>query len=193
MDILEDARDTRERLRRGHIVKTILEIVGTAGLLTTAILAPNAVSALYGDTTSKQKRWYIWKTIKQMEHTGLLSKKGVGIRSHYELTPMGRAKVADYEIGKLTIRKPMRWDHKWRLVIFDIQEKKRTARDELRDTLEMLDFQKLQNSVWVHPYPCAEIISLIKRKHNLAKDILYLEVDVLENDSWLRDIFFLNN
>ena len=87
----------------------------------------------------------------------------------------------------------MRWDHKWRLVIFDIQEKKRTARDELRDTLEMLDFQKLQNSVWVHPYPCAEIISLIKRKHNLAKDILYLEVDVLENDSWLRDIFFLNN
>lgn len=191
-DRLADVRKTRKRLYRSAVVKTILEIAGVAGAVTIATLAPNAIGALYGNKASKQKQWYVWQVIKRLEHEKLLTRKGVGTHSRYELTNRGRDTVAGYEIGKLSIRKPLDWDGKWRLVIFDIGEKKRFVRDELRDTLDVLGFQKLQHSVWVHPYPCAEIISLIKRKHNLNKDVLYLEIDILENDSWLRDIFFLN-
>lgn len=191
-NLLTDVRKTRRKMHRRAVAKTILEIAEVTGMLATALLAPNAVASLYGKNATKQKQWYVWQVIKKLEREGLLERRGRGDSARFELTDKGHDVVASYEIGKLSIRKPLRWDGKWRLVIFDIKEKKRIARDELRDTLDTLGFQKLQRSIWVHPYPCAELISLIKRKHNLSKDILYLEVDVLENDSWLRDVFFLN-
>jgi hypothetical protein len=189
-DRLSSVRKEYRRMARGNVARTILEIIGTAGFVSTTLLAPNVLGALYKIGENKQKRWYVWNKIKELEQKGLLTRSINN--SRYQLTKKGRDMVAGYEIGKIKIRKPLRWDGRWRLVIFDIREHMRAARDELRDMLNVLGFRKLQNSVWVHPYPCADVISLIKRKHNLGNAVLYLEVDVLENDRDSRDFFNLN-
>ncbi|HEY4504293.1 MAG TPA: CRISPR-associated endonuclease Cas2 [Candidatus Paceibacterota bacterium] len=191
-DFLSEVRESKDRLRRGAVIQTTLEIVGVTGFIATALLAPNVLGVLYKNNESKQKRWNVWKSIKQLEHDGLLKRTGSGSHSRFELTAKGRLRVAEYEIGKIKIRKPWRWDSKWRLVIFDISESKRDSRDELRSTLASLGFQKLQQSVWVYPYHCVDVINLLKRKHRLTGEVLYLEVDMLENDQWLRDVFSLN-
>ena len=41
-----------------------------------------------------------------------------------------------------------KWDKKWRLVIFDVPEKRRAARDLLRSKLKQWEFIKFQKSVW---------------------------------------------
>ena len=41
------------------------------------------------------------------------------------------------------------WDNKWRIVIFDIPEQKRTIRNLFRRNLKKWGFKPLQKSVWI--------------------------------------------
>ncbi|MBI3103781.1 CRISPR-associated endonuclease Cas2 [Candidatus Daviesbacteria bacterium] len=48
------------------------------------------------------------------------------------------------------------WDGKWRLVIFDIPEQRRIARDLLRSKLKQWGFINLQRSVWACKKNCTK-------------------------------------
>ncbi|HEY4518285.1 MAG TPA: hypothetical protein VJG48_01510 [Candidatus Paceibacterota bacterium] len=189
---LQAVRKLKRRVIIGKIARAVLLTVGAAGLLATVIMAPNSVQGIFGDKGNKQKRWYMRKVLVELENKGLVKQERHGNKIKYHLTDNGQDCLADIELGSYQIPKQFIWDGKWRVVAFDIKESVRHAREDLRDTLVTLGFEKLQHSVWVHPYPCAEVISIIKRKYNLNREILYAEVDLLENDQWLRDVFFLN-
>jgi CRISPR-associated endonuclease Cas2 len=63
------------------------------------------------------------------------------------------------------ITKP--WDKKWRLVSFDIPEKQRLVRDNLRKQLKILGFKHFQRSVWVSPLPAdKQLQSLVEEVDN---------------------------
>ena len=51
---------------------------------------------------------------------------------------------------------------------------------------------KLQNSVWIYPHDCEDLISLMKTDFMIGKDLLYMIVEKLENDWLLRKTFKLN-
>lgn len=174
----------------GRVGRAIIVAVGAAGFLTAAVLAPNVLQLL-DDRRTRQKEWHMKNVLGDLVYRGLLKRVKDGDTIGYELTRKGQDVADAYELGTLTIDKPRRWDGKWRIVAFDIKEFKKSAREELRSLLVALGFEKLQRSIWIHPYPCADVISLVKRKYDLGKDVLYMEVDVLENDHWLRDAFFL--
>ena len=48
------------------------------------------------------------------------------------------------------------WDHKWRVIIFDIPTELHKERNRFRVKLKSLGFFMLQKSVFVLPYPCEE-------------------------------------
>ena len=93
--------------------------------------------------------------------------------------------------GEAGIKKPKHWDGKWRIVIYDLKERKRGLRDKLRNTLASFGFIRLQHSVWIYPYDCEDLIMLIKADFKIGKDILYLIVEKVENDIWLKRSFGL--
>ncbi len=86
------------------------------------------------------------------------------------------------EQSDFKIQKPKRWDKKWRVLIFDIRERQRGIRDKLRRALINIGFARLQNSVWIYPYDCEDLVTLLKADFRIGKDILYLVVDELEFD-----------
>src|SRR5680860_993607 len=49
----------------------------------------------------------------------------------------------------------------------------------IRTQLVSLGFIKLQNSVWVSPYECEELVNLIKSDQNLSDSIIYMRVDTV--------------
>ena len=51
--------------------------------------------------------------------------------------------------------------------------------------------RRLQDSVWVYPYDCEDIITLLKTDFGVGKYLLYMIVDELENDKHLREDFGL--
>lgn len=177
------------------IAKIILKTIAVAGFVSMAVLAPNALRSLDMFCGGKKKRYnakyYIKTSITKLKEQGFIKFEEKDGRSFARLTEKGRQKLLKYQLGDTVIKKPKKWDGKWRVIIFDIHEYRKRTRNELRNELINLGFLKLQNSVWVYPYNCEEVMIMFKAYFHLGKDVLYLLVEKIENDSWLRRDFGL--
>lgn len=181
------------RVKRGMVVKTILGLLAVGGLIAVAAVAPNAVQALTLFTGRRRHHLgYVRNALDRLAERGLVRwQKGKGGKIYFAITERGKSELAKYQLGELKIKKPRRWDGKWRVLIFDVKEYRRGDRDRLRDELISLGFIRLQNSVWVHPYDCEELMTLLKTSFQFGRQVLYLVVEKLENDGWLRRAFNL--
>ena len=77
----------------------------------------------------------------------------------------------------MILNRPAQWDGKWRLVIFDVPEKDKKAREALRYKLKDLNFVRLQDSIWVTPYPCEDEIRFLREIF-----VISFNVDVIETN-----------
>lgn len=73
-----------------------------------------------------------------------------------------------------------KWDGKWRLVIWDVPEKRRVARDLLRFKLKQLGFQRLQKSVWATKKNCTIELKDFIRKVGIEDWVMVIETDNLD-------------
>ncbi|MCF7835902.1 MAG: CRISPR-associated endonuclease Cas2 [Candidatus Marinimicrobia bacterium] len=178
------------------IGKIILATIASAGVLTVAMVAPNSLKAIdlfYPKEKRKYHRGsYVKKSITKLKEKGLIKfEKNNDGTIFVRLTKKGHRKLLKYQLREKAIKKPKKWDGKWRVVIFDVQEQARNLREGLRKELINLGFIKLQNSVWVYPYECEEIIGLVKTYFCIGKNVLYMTVEKIEDDKWLREEFSL--
>ncbi|TSD02513.1 MAG: phenylacetic acid degradation operon negative regulatory protein [Parcubacteria group bacterium Athens0714_24] len=102
------------------------------------------------------------------------------------LTKEGRKRALIFKIDEMEIKKPDKWDGKWRIVIFDIPEKKRAARFALRNKLKDLGFKELQKSVFVHPYECEDEIDFIVEVFEIRPYVKFLRTDSFTNDEQFK-------
>ena len=182
---------------RAKVIKAILVSLAVGSFVAMAVVAPN-VMQLLGPFVGKSKRglynrrFYIKSTLSRLAEKGFITfKKLENGKIYARLTDRGKRELLRYKLEELIVNKPWRWDRKWRVVIYDIQELKRGARNQMRGELINLGFVHLQNSVWVYPYECDEFITLLKTYYGLGRNLLYLVVDKLEDDMWLRKEFGL--
>ena len=169
--------------------KVILNTISTVGILSLGLLAPNVVGAMkkIGIIPNKRQKEYIGSSASKMVKKGLLKYNG----KFYELTSLGKEYLRRWEFSNFVLDKPKKWDRKWRVIIFDIPDKKRRIRDQIRELFKSAGFYLLQESVWVYPYDCEDIIALLKTDFGVGKNLLYLIVEELENDRYLREEFGL--
>ncbi len=106
------------------------------------------------------------------------------------LTERGRLRKLEYDLDCLSISRPVKWDRRWRFLLFDIPENNRTGRDSFRGKIEDLGFIQFQKSVWVYPFPCEREIDFVAESLGVAKFITLLVVAV-QDDSPLRKHFDL--
>lgn len=106
-----------------------------------------------------------------------------------KISQNGRVKALEYKLSELVITKPKKWDRKWRMVIFDIPEKYKRMRNIFRKRLIMLGFYKLQESVWVHPYPCFNEVEFLKQIYNVGVNVRYIIADKIEDADDLLEYF----
>ena len=90
--------------------------------------------------------------------------------------------------GKLTIKTVLpfkkygTWDHKWRLVLFDIPEGDRSLRVKLTQFLENLGFGQLKNSAYLSPHSLLNIVSRHATKLGLRQHLNLMTIDKLEDE-----------
>lgn len=169
--------------------KLVLQTIATAGVLSVGFVAPNVLLAMdkIGMLPKLRQKEYISSSANILRRKGLLKFKD----GHYELTPAGEKVLRRWELMSFKLDKPKKWDGKWRLVIFDIPQRKKKYRDQVTMIFREAGFERLQDSVYVFPYECEDIIGLLKTDMGLGKNILYMIVDELENDKHLRESFAL--
>ncbi|OGD38268.1 CRISPR-associated endonuclease Cas2, partial [Candidatus Azambacteria bacterium RIFCSPLOWO2_01_FULL_37_9] len=114
-------------------------------------------------------------------------KDGVKIK----LTKDGRAAINDCKIDLLEIKKPEKWDKKWRMVIFDIPHNKRKSKDALRWKLKSLGFFHFQKSVFIHPYECQREIKELVDLYGVSENVKMVLVEKIDGENLLKDKFNL--
>jgi len=177
-----------EKRVRGEKEEAVLAVIKIAGLLTLAAVAPNAAQYLLKKNKKLNKfdKYYVSKVARRLIDRGLLSLDGMG---QVSLTDRGQKRFDELEMRDIV--RPKKWDGKYRVVIFDIEEKRKKDRDLVRNNLISLGFARLQNSVWVCPFECEEFITLMKTNSRLSGSIIYMTVESIENDQWLKQRFNL--
>lgn len=111
-------------------------------------------------------------------------------RRYARITEKGKL-ILQLETQKVASTKKRKWDRRWRVVIFDIPERRRKIRVRLRLFMQEYGFVRLQDSVWIYPYDCEDLIALAKANFRIGADVLYMIVEKLEHDSHLREHFSL--
>jgi len=135
---------------------------------------------------------YLYRTIREFEKDRLIDfreKEDGTVR--IVLSEQGKQRALIYHIERMGIEKPKQWDGTWRVVLFDIPEKKKRARDALREKLKELGFQELQHSVHIVPYNCKDEIDFLVEFFELRSWVYYMEVDTLSNEARWIDRFHL--
>lgn len=179
----------KKRKQRVDLQKAILSTVAAAGILSAALLAPNVVGALgkMGLIPSPRHKDSIQRARANLVERGFLQWEGKQLR----LTSAGERRLRLLELRNYQLPKPKHWDRRWRVLIFDIPESRKPLRNKIRQTLFAIGFVRLQDSVWVYPYDCEDLITLLKADFKVGKDMLYMIVDTIEYDKPLRNRFGL--
>lgn len=106
------------------------------------------------------------------------------------ITGAGRKQVLLFKLEELQPKKG-KWDGKWRLAFFDVEEVKRKKRDDLRRYLKKLGFWQMQRSVWVCPYDCEDEVKYLREVLGVPHEVKLGVLEKVENDRELREIFGL--
>jgi len=182
---------SRKRKRKQDLQKAILGVVATTAVLATATVAPNILKEFekLGILGPRRKEG-INRARDRLLKEGLLSRDNKG---YLVITKAGQRRLADRKVSSYSLEKPKRWDGRWRVVTFDIPERRKRTRDRIRQTLSHVGFVRLQDSVWIYPYNCEDLVALLKADMLIGRDMLYLIVDSIEGDTGLRKHFKLKH
>ncbi len=155
----------------------------------TAFVVPQVLGLMEktGLMPHKRQKEVINRSRDRLLHSGYLERVG----GHLRVTSKGRKYLAHLEYSEYKLKKSKRWDGKWRVLIFDIPETRRSLRDKVRFTLRDMGFVLLQNSVWIYPYDCEDVVTLLKHDLRTGKQLLYMIVEELEGGNDLKKIFGL--
>jgi DNA-binding PadR family transcriptional regulator len=186
--------------RRVPLQTIILGTLAVTGVLATALVAPKVLGLFeYLNPTSRKNTMRFNQRITQallrLERSGLIHITGEGRKREIHLTQQGEKKVDALYAGAYVIPLPVRWDGKWRVVMFDVSERRKKVRDTLRMLLRSAGFVHFQHSAWIQPYPCDELVTLLRSHLWSGKgEIRYLTASFVdESDYAFRKRFNLDS
>lgn len=186
---------TRTRARRDSIRHALLATIALVGALPVAMAAPKVLELLaddkFGGFLPQNPKQRLQETASRLKRKGLIEFRAEGGKKRMHLTTRGKEELGRMHSRGLSVPRPRKWDRRWRIVIFDIPEKRHSLRARIRTLIHRLGFIRLQDSVWVYPYDCEEIITLLKTELKVGRDVLYLIADAIEFDRPLREKFKL--
>lgn len=184
--------DSRKRRRKQNIQHAVLATIAVTGFVAFAAVAGNALQLLRYLPKEKYNFYHRAKSA-----AGRLVAKGYANwverdgKRFLRITSKGR-RVLAFEQAKAALgNQKKKWDGRWRMVAFDIPERRGAVRFRLRSVMREIGFVRLQDSVWVYPYDCEDFIALLKAELKIGKDVLYAIADTIEHDKGIRRHFNL--
>ena len=190
-----------ERAKRNEIANIILKGLFYGGAIVIASTSPFFLPrilpriikyAKYQKKRKEEERRRFYNAFYKLRNQGLIKMEYRGKQLYISLTEEGRKKCGKFQIDDLKIKKPLRWDKKWRILIFDIAEKDKIKRESLRGKLKQLGFFQLQKSVWVCPYNFFKEVNILRRFFGLKnKEMKIVTAEEIENDGEIKTFFGL--
>lgn len=178
----------KKRRKKADLRRLVLQTVAMAGVLSVALVAPNVIVALRktGILPGARQQETVRRSWQRCVEIGLLRKQD----GRLLLTKKGERLLSVLNFKDVTKRVGL-WDGRWRALVFDIPERRKHVRERIREFLRGMGFVRLQDSVWIIPYDCEDIVTLLKNEYYLHVEMIYMVVESMENDGKLRRHFNL--
>ncbi len=178
------------KIEKGEVARAVLASIGVVGIVAVGVTCPGLFALVPKEHSRRYSRKTFTQAARRLRGDYYTAVKQ-GDAWKFYLTEKGRALLDAYALGQKTIKPQPKWDGKWHVLIFDIPETARSKRDCVRRTLIEMGFHRLQDSVWVFPYECRQIMNLLRIRHQVIREALYLVVESLDGDHWLRKQYHL--
>jgi len=107
-----------------------------------------------------------------------------------ELTSKGKRHLKKIAFEDIEIKRPVVWDGKWRLVIFDIPEGMRSGRDIFRTKLKNLGFKQIQRSVYLYPFECIDEIEELSGRLSIGRYVVIMTAEIIQGEEKIVEFFF---
>lgn len=182
--------------RKGELLWKILSTIGNASIAFSSHPARNSLS--------------VYRALRDLEDLQAASDRQLRTISKYlvdkkyiliERATDGVSTIGVSEAGKtvvdraalLTLRpKPQKtWDRKWRLVMFDVPTRLKTARDRFASMLKALGFVHYQKSVFLCPHPCEDELEVVAEYLGITDYIDIVLANRISRDKKYRTEFKL--
>jgi DNA-binding transcriptional regulator PaaX len=186
-------------MAKGYFLKsnftkdTLLKIAEIGILVLPALTSPYFIRYVV-------KKYFKEKNKKRVRAiTDLKKKKLIDIQEQKDgsvkicLTENGKKIILQYELEKLKIKKPEKWDRKWRVIIYDIPHNLRTASNAFRIKIRELGMYQLQKSIWIYPYDCIKELDFSCAVFDIPLEdcVLYFKTEELPKQKEIRHFFNL--
>lgn len=192
------ARIEKEVFTRKYApAKDVLKLVGAGVFLAASVAAPNLPLALKpflrrNDPSRTWKRFnipYLKQTIDRLERQKLVEfYKEQGVQA-VRMTKKGQQKVQTMALVSFCPQKPHSWDHRFRLVSFDLPEHLAGKRKHLVSYLKLWRFYPLQKSVYLHAYPCREEIETVCNHLGIRQYVQLFTITDIDHEQRYKDFF----
>jgi len=182
-------KSIRDNSKRGELAKEILKGLALGGLIVASFALPNLpqVFSFLGIESTKD-RLRAKRIIKELKKQKLIDLYEKGDDMVMEITERGEKRVLEYKIDEVEIKRPKKWDGFWRVIMFDIPESCKRARDALSSKLKEMELYPLQKSVFVCPFECKDEIDFIAEFFNVRKFVHYFTAKEMDekDEEYLR-------
>lgn len=175
-------------IKRDSFALKILKGIGVIGLALVAASNPyfglNLTRGI--KRNGNKKDWAkFYDSLRYLHRRGyvkIIEKNFDGLK--VEITHKGETILLNADINSMQIEDTT-IDDKWRLVIFDIPNKKSSKRIAFTEKLKNMGFIMIQKSVWASPYNCYREIMILRKFYEIEKYVTYLEgVNVEDEITW---------
>jgi len=107
------------------------------------------------------------------------------------LTSQGKEKILRYNLDNMKMARPSKWDGLWRMVMFDIPESKKKARDFFSFKIKQLGLYPLQKSVFIYPFECRDEIDFLIEIFDLRAHVRFIVAKDIDVELDLKRNFHL--
>ena len=173
------------------IAQTILAILHDVGKGTLQSFFPHPYSRLFCNHRNKNS---FQPALTRLRNSRLIARDKSDI---FYLTKKGEKEAfisfINAEVSSYTtkgIAKP-KWDGKWRMILFDIPEKKKAHREYLRSVIKSLGFKEFQRSVWAYPYRIPGFLTELLADEDILPYTRFITTTSIDYDDELRKLFNL--
>ena len=183
-------KKSKKTLEKYPLAKDVLIITAGLGIVSLALLMP-PLAIIVGKEAKRAEKDNFMKRLgrlKQQKFVEIIDKPEGPI---VKITENGVKKALQYKLETMALKKPKKWDGLWRMVVFDVPEEKKRARDSFRRYLNNLGFHSLNQSVFVHPFPCFNEVEFLRQICDTGKEVTYIVAKTIESSTDLKKHFGL--
>lgn len=184
----------KKRNRIGPLGQKVLLLLGAGAALALTSRPDNyfRIVKLANKKWGKINQRNLRKTISKLYQSKMLCyKDNRDGTTEITLAENGKKRVLRYNLDTIKIKKSAKWDGLWRIIIFDIPEHKKLARDTLSLKLKQFGMLPLQKSVFISPYECKNEVDFTTELFDIKPYVRFILAKDVDNAFDLKQKFNL--